>query len=146
MSLKVRCCAYHPNTYLNRVATVARSGPKNAEETMMRRLILAGTVLALAVGVTAGAMASDQKAIESGRHAGRFHAAALGKTHHIRRSSRLAGVRGPENRYPDGGSPGDHGGFIDLGPLGITAACGSYPHRYGSCGQGYGTPIDAWSY
>jgi hypothetical protein len=113
---------------------------------MMRRLILAGTVLALAAGVTASAMASDQKSDKSGSHAGRFHAAAFGRTHHIRRSSRLAGVRGPESWYPGGGSPDYHGGFIDLGPLGITAACGSYPHRYGHCGPGYGTPIDAWSY
>jgi hypothetical protein len=113
---------------------------------MMRRLILAGTVLALAAGVTASAMASDQKSDKNGSHVGRFHAAAFGRTHHIRRSSRLAGVRGPESWYPGGGSPGYHGGFIDLGPLGITAACGSYPHRYGHCGPGYGTPIDAWSY
>ena len=62
------------------------------------------------------------------------------------RSSRLADVRGPESWYPGGGSPGYHGGFIDLGPLGITAACGSYPHRYGHCGPGYGAPIDARSY
>jgi hypothetical protein len=109
------------------VATVAESGPKNAEETMMRRLILAGTVLALAAGVTASAMASDQKADKGGSHVGRFHTAAFGRTHHIRHSSRLAGVRGPENWYPGGGSPGYHGGFIDLGPLGITAACGFYP-------------------
>jgi hypothetical protein len=142
-----RHCERHPNSYLNLVATVAESGPKNAEETMMRRLILAGTVLALAAGVTASAMASDQKADKSGSHLGRFHTAAFGRTHHIRRSSRLAGVRGPESWYPGGGSPGYHGGFIDLGPLGITAACGFYPHnRYGYCGPRYGTPIDAWSY
>jgi hypothetical protein len=48
------------------VATVAECGPKNAEEAMMRRLILAGTVLALAAGATASAMASDQKADKSG--------------------------------------------------------------------------------
>ncbi len=109
---------------------------------MMRRLVLAGTVLALAAGVTAGATASDLKAGKNGSHVGRFNAAASGRTHHIRHSSRLAGVR-PESWYPGGGSPGYHGGFIDLGPLGITAACGSYPHRYGYCGPGYGTPIDA---
>jgi hypothetical protein len=125
---------------------VAESGPNNAEENMMRRLLLAGTVLALAAGVTASAMASDQKADKGGSHVGRFHTAASGKTYHIRRSSRVAGVRGPESSYPGGGSPGYHGGFIDLGPLGITAACGSYPLRYGTCGPGYGTPIDAWSY
>jgi hypothetical protein len=128
------------------VATVAESGPKNAEETMMRRLIVAGTVLALAAGMMASAMASDQKADKSGSHVGGVHTAALAGTHHIRRSSRLVGVRGPESGYPGGGSPGYHGGFIDLGPLGITAACGSYPHRYGHCGSGYGTSISAWSY
>jgi hypothetical protein len=113
---------------------------------MMKRLILAGTVLALAAGLTTSAMAFDQKADKSGSHVGRFHTAAVGKTHHIRRGSRLAGVRGPESWYPGGGSPGYHGGFIDLGPLGITAACGSYPHGYGHCGPGYGTSISAWSY
>jgi hypothetical protein len=143
--LNYRHCARHPNTYLSPVATVAESGPNNAEETRMRRLIVAGAVLALAAGITASAMASDQKADKSGRHVGRFHAAALGRTHHIRRS-RLAGDRGPESWYPDGASPGYQGGFIDLGPLGITSACGSTPHRYGYCGPGYGTAIDAWSY
>lgn len=113
---------------------------------MMRKLVLAGTVLALAVGVTASAMASEQKADRSGSHVGRFHAVMSGRTHHIRHSSRLAGVRGPESQHPGGGSPGYQGGFIDLGPLGIRAACGSYPHRYGTCGSGYGTSISAWSY
>jgi hypothetical protein len=141
-----RHCARQPNTHLNPVAAVAGSGPNNAEETMMRRLIVAGTVLALAAGVTASAMASDQKADKSGSHVGRFHAAAFGGTHHTRHGSRLAGVRGPESRYPGGGSQGYHGGFIDLGPLGITAACGSYPHGYNHCGSSYGTPVDAWSY
>jgi hypothetical protein len=128
------------------LATVAESGPKNAEEMMMRRLVLVGTVLALAAGLTAGAMASDQKLGKSGSHVGRFHTAAFGRTYDVRRGSRLVGVRGPESWYPGGASPGYHGGFIDLGPLGITAACGSYPHRYGYCGQGYGTPVNAWSY
>jgi hypothetical protein len=113
----------------------------------MRGLMLAGTVLVLAAAVTASAMASDQKAGQSGRHVGRFHAAASGGAHHIRRSSRLAGVRGPESGYAGGESSPYHGGFIDLGPLGMTAACGSYPpHRYGYCGPRYGAPIDAWSY
>ncbi len=119
---------------------------KHAEDTMMRRLIIAGTVLALAAGVTAGAMASDGKADQGGTHVGRLHTAAFGRTHHIRASRRLAGLRGPERGYPGSGSLGYPGGFIDLGPLGITAACGSAPHRYGSCGPGYGAPIDAWSY
>ena len=109
---------------------------------MMRRLILAGAMLALAAGVTSGAMASDRQAYKSGSHIGRLHSGAYDGTHHVRRSSRLAGVRGSENWYPDGGSPGYHGGFIDLGPLGITAACGSHSR----CGSGYGTSISAWSY
>jgi hypothetical protein len=108
---------------------------------MMRRLILAGTMLALAAGVT-GAVASDRKADKIGSHIGRLHSGAYGGTHHVRRSSRLAGVRGSESGYPDGGSPGYHGGFISLGPLGITAACGSRAR----CGSGYGTSISAWSY
>ena len=112
---------------------------------MMTRLILAGAVLALAAGVTASAMASDQNAGHNGRHVGRFHAAAVARPHHIRRSSRFAGVPGPEAGYA-GGSPPYQAGFISLGPLGITAACGSYPQRYGSCGPSYGAPIDAWSY
>ena len=111
---------------------------------MMRRLIVAGTMLVLAAGATSGAMASDRTADQSGRHAGRSHTAASGSAHHLGRGSRLAGVRGPESGYPGGGSYG--GGFIDLGPLGITAACGSYPHRYGYCGPGYSTSIGAWSY
>jgi hypothetical protein len=104
----------------------------------MRRLILAGIVLALAAGVTTGAMASDRKAYKSGSHVGRLHSGAFGSMHHVRRSSRLAG----ESWYPDGNSPGYHGGFISLGPLGITAACGSHSR----CGSGYGTSISAWSY
>ena len=112
----------------------------------MRKLILAGTVLAIAAAATASAKASDQRGGKSGSHVGRFHTATFGGTHHIRRSSRPAGVRGPENWYPGGGSPGHHGGFIDLGPLGITAACGSYPHRYGYCDLSYGAPVHAWSY
>ena len=119
------------------------AGPKDAKEIMMRRLVLVGTVLAFAAGVTVSAMASDQRAGNSGNHFGRSHASAFGGTHHLRRSSRLAGVRGPESWHPGGGSPGYHGGFIDLGPLGVTAACGSTPHRYVSCGPGYGAPIHA---
>ena len=113
---------------------------------MMTRPVLAGMVLALAVAVTAGAMASDQKAGKSGRHVGRFHAAAFAGTHHVRRSSRLAGVRGPESRYGGGGSTGYQGGFVDLGPLGMMAACGAYPPTSaGYCGPRNGAPIDAWS-
>jgi hypothetical protein len=81
-------------------------------------------------------MASDRKAGHG----------AFGGTHHVVRGGRLAGVRGPETSYPGVGSPGYHGGFIDLGPLGMTAACGSHAQRSGYCGPSYGAPIDAWSY
>jgi hypothetical protein len=106
---------------------------------MMTRLTLVGAVLALAVGMTASAIASDQKSGKSGHHVGHFQ-------HHIQHSSRLAGVRGPEGPYPGDGSPAYNGGFIDLGPLGMTAACGSYANRYRSdyCGPRNGAPIDAW--
>jgi len=111
---------------------------------MMRKLILAGAVLALAAGITADAMAYDQKTGTSGSHAGRFHTAASGRAHHIKHSGRLAGARGPESWNPGDGSQGYDGAFIDLGPLGMTAACGSYPRGHGYCGPPSGTPIDAW--
>jgi hypothetical protein len=106
---------------------------------MMTRLRLAGAVLALAVAMTAGAMAADRSSGKGGHRVGHFQ-------HDIRHSSRLAGVRGPEGPYPGGGSPAYNGGFIDLGPLGMTAACGSYANRYRSdyCGPRNGAPIDAW--
>jgi len=96
---------------------------------MMTRLALAGAALALAVAVTASAMASGHRAGRSAGHVERVHAAGFGGTHHIRRS----------------GSPAYPGGFIDLGPLGIMAACATYPRGHGYCGPPSGTPIDAWS-
>jgi hypothetical protein len=108
----------------------------------MRRFILAGVSLALAAGAAASAPASEHM---TGQHVGRFHAATSGGTHHVGRSGRVAGVRREIGR-PDGESPGYHGGFIDLGPLGVTAACGSYRRGYGYCGPSYGAPVDAWSY
>src|SRR5690242_1343674 len=113
---------------------------------MMRTLILAGTVLVLVVGVATGAVASDRKTGKGGSHGGRFHTASSNGTHHIRHDSRLAGVRAPQGWYPGSaypGSTGYQGGFVDLGPLGMTAACGFYPVGHGYCGPGYGTPIDA---
>ncbi|MBV9461798.1 MAG: hypothetical protein JO141_30370 [Bradyrhizobium sp.] len=106
----------------------------------MTRLILVGA-LALAFGMTAGAMASEQKPGKGARYVGHFQ-------HHISHGRRVAGVRGPEGSYPAGGSSAYNGGFIDLGPLGFTAACGSYANRYRSdyCGPRNGAPIDAWSY
>jgi uncharacterized membrane protein len=116
---------------------------------MMRKFIVAGTVLALAAGMTTSTMASDQKAGKSTSHVGRFHAAASDR-HYSKRGPRLAGVRGRESWYPGGGSQGYQGtfgyqgAFIDLGPLGMTAACGANPHRYDYCGPRNGAPIDAW--
>jgi hypothetical protein len=106
---------------------------------IMTRLTLVGAVLALAVGMTVSAMASGQKVGKSAHYVGRFQ-------HHIRHSSRLSGVHGPGGSYPGVGGPAYNGGFIDLGPLGMTAACGSYANRYRSdyCGPRNGAPIDAW--
>jgi hypothetical protein len=89
--------------------------------------------------MTAGAMASGQRSGKAGHHVGHFQ-------HHVWHSSRLAGVRGPESSYPPSAGPAYSGGFIDLGPLGMTAACGSYANRYRSdyCGPRNGAPIDAW--
>jgi hypothetical protein len=98
---------------------------------MMTRFALAGAALALAVAFAASAMASDHQAGRSAGHVERAHPAGFGGTHHIRRSS--------------GGSPAYSGGFIDLGPLGIMAACATYPRGHGYCGPPAGTPIDAWS-
>jgi hypothetical protein len=117
---------------------IAEFGPDNVEGMMMTRFTLAGAVLALAVGMTASAMASGQRAGKGAHYAGHLQ-------HHIRHVSRFAGVRGPEGSYP-AESPAYNGGFIDLGPLGMTAACGSYANRYRSdyCGPRNGAPIDAW--
>jgi hypothetical protein len=63
-----------------------------------------------------------------------------------RGGSRFAGVRGSESSRYGGWSNGgsyDHGDFVDLGPLGITVACGSHYHRRDYCGQGYS--VSAWS-
>lgn len=104
----------------------------------MRKQILATTTaLALAADLTSTAMALDHKA-ESRRYAGHFAGASGGM--HDRRgthTSRFPGVGGPERQH--------RGGFVDLGPLGITTACGSYRYGHDDCGSGYGTPIDAWS-
>jgi hypothetical protein len=81
--------------------------------------------MALAIGATTSAMASDHKAGHAGRHVRKLHT-----------------VRGPESWRQ--GDTGYRGGFIDLGPLGITAACGQYHHKQGYCGQGYS--VSGWSY
>jgi len=105
----------------------------------MTRLTLAGAVLALAAALTTSASAFDQKPGKGAHNVGHFQ-------HHIPHGSRLAGVRDPEGSYAAGGRPTYNGGFVDLGPLGFTAACGSYANRYRSdyCGPRDGAPIDAW--
>ena len=108
---------------------------------MVKPLMLAGTAFAFATALTAGAMASAHKAGDGGHRVGRFHAAATSRPNHIRRSSRLADVRAAEIWDGGGASPGYRGGVIDLGPLGMTAACGAYPQKYGYCGPRYGAPI-----
>jgi hypothetical protein len=102
----------------------------------MRKKILAGaTVLALATGVTANAMASDQKGGRSGSQVGRIHA---GKMHSFRAThgSRFAGATPRHDGWEDG-SPYQRG-YKDLGPLGFTLGCGR-----GTC-QGFS--VSAWSY
>jgi hypothetical protein len=94
---------------------------EQAKEIQMKNRILAGAaLLVFAAGVTTSAMASDYRAV---RHS------------HVR------------HIYPgrvtwDNGAY-DRGGLVDLGPLGVTTACGAYRNRPASCG--YGTPIFAWS-
>jgi hypothetical protein len=88
----------------------------------MRAQILAtAAALMLAVGATTGAIASSHKA----SHARHHHA-----------------VRSAESWRQ--GDTGYRGGFIDLGPLGFTAACGSYAYKGRRCGQGYS--VSAWTY
>lgn len=93
---------------------------------MTRKPVLAGTLLALAAAVTASATASGPRPAHGRAHTRHFHAAAS------------AGTQDPRGR-----ARGD-GAFIDLGPLGMTAACGANPHRADYCGPRNGAPIDAW--
>ncbi|WP_298254024.1 hypothetical protein [Bradyrhizobium sp.] len=114
----------------------------------MRGQLLAGaTVLALAAGVMTSAMAFDQNHGKSRHNAGRVHARTIGGMHHFGGPRhRLAGASGfvsPRQGGWESGSSLGRGGFIDLGPLGFTTACGSYYHRPDYCGQGYS--VDAWS-
>jgi hypothetical protein len=95
------------------------------EEVLMRKQISAiAMIFLLAASATANAMASSHKAGHAGRHAKNSHP-----------------VRSAESWHQ--GDTSYRGGFIDLGPLGITAACGSYRSRH-YCGQGYS--VSAWSY
>ena len=109
----------------------------------MRKQILAGAaLLALTAGGATSGLASDHNAERSRSHAARVHARGM-HGFEARHGSRFAGVRGFETARHggwEGGNAYDHGGFISLGPLGITAGCG----QRGSCGQGYS--VSAWSW
>ena len=107
----------------------------------MRPLILlTTTVLVLVAGATSSARAFEHTAGYGSGHGGALHAVGMHRhaTKHINRS---AGVRRSASRHY--GGPDVRDGFIDLGPLGITAACGSYRSKH-YCGQGYS--VSAWSY
>ena len=111
---------------------------------MRKQIIGVAAVLVLAAGVSSSATAFDQRP-GSGSHAARARAGGM---HGIgaRHGSRFEGVRGFESWRERGwshGSARDQGDFIDLGPLGITARCGSYNYGPGYCGQGYS--VSAWS-
>src|SRR5579872_6967879 len=87
---------------------------------MRRQILGVATVLALIAGLTSNATAFDQRP-GSGSHAGRVRAGGM---HSIgaRHGSRFEGVRGFERWRDNGWSHGGaHSGYIDLGPLGITA-------------------------
>ena len=111
----------------------------------MRKHILAGvTVLAFSAGVMSSAMAFDHKAGRGGHHIKSFRAGGM-HSFEARRNTRFSGVRGFQSwRQNDRSHGGYHGGYVDLGPLGIMAACGSYHYKYGTCGSGYS--VSAWSY
>jgi hypothetical protein len=91
----------------------------------MRKKIfaIAAIFLLTAAGVATSAMASDRKS-------GRGHRV---RTFHTVRSAES--WHQADTTY--------RGGFIDLGPLGITAACGSYRSKH-YCGQGYS--VSGWTY
>jgi hypothetical protein len=108
---------------------------------LIRKQILStAAVLMLAAGTTTGAMAFSHKAGGSSHHVRSIHASGVHSFGH-RHRARFAGVRGSTSRRQD--EAGYRGGFIDLGPLGITAACGSYRSKH-YCGQGYS--VSGWTY
>ena len=89
----------------------------------MRKQVLAtAAVLTLAAVATTSAIASSH----GGGHAG----------HHARRLHTVGGAEVWRS--------GDRGGFVDLGPLGFTAKCGSYRTKRSYCGQSYS--VSAWTY
>lgn len=100
---------------------------------MKARILAIAAMLAFAAGLTTSAQAFDHKPGRSGSHVGRVHA---GGTHSFRarHGSRFALEGGWE-----GGNAYGHGGYKNLGPLGVTFGCVA-----GYCGQGYS--VSAWSY
>jgi len=108
----------------------------------MKQQILAGAVsLALAATMTNGAMAFDQGSAD-GRYLRSHHSRGYGEMQSLRarRDSRFGGIRGYESwRHGGWGASeaANRSGYIDLGPLGFTAACGSPAYGRGYCGQGY---------
>jgi hypothetical protein len=105
---------------------------------MRKQILAATTVIALAIAAVTSAMAFDHKAGHAGRHVKAHHAA--GMHGYAAKRNRLAGARNP-GRWHQGN---DRGGFIDLGPLGFTAACGSPSYKGRYCGQGYS--VSGWTY
>lgn len=89
---------------------------------MTKQILATAVVLTLAVVATTSAIASSHRGGHAGHHARHLHT-----------------VRGAES-WPSA----DRAGFIDLGPLGFTAACGSYRTKRGYCGQGYS--VSGWTY
>jgi len=107
----------------------------------MRPLILVTTtMLVLVAGATSSARAFEHTASYGSGHGGAMHTVGMHR-HAAKHINRSAGVRKPASWHERG--PEVRGGFIDLGPLGITAACGSYRSKH-YCRQGYS--VSGWTY
>jgi hypothetical protein len=107
---------------------------------MRTQILAAAMVITLAVGMASRAMALDHKVGHASRHIKVHHAG--GMHGYAAKRSRFVRLRSSE-RWRQGDTS-YRGGFIDLGPLGITAACGSYRTKHGYCGPGYS--VSAWTY
>ena len=106
---------------------------------MRKQFLATAAVLVLGANVTTGARAIEPKASIGSAHVKTLRVAEMHQGH--RDKARLTRYRGSESRRQI--SPDVRGGFIDLGPLGITAACGSYRSQH-YCGQGYS--VSGWTY
>jgi hypothetical protein len=105
----------------------------------MKKILATAALLLLVVSTTTNATAFNYKAGHGG-HVRNLHVAGMHGGHRYR--ARHARAHGPESWHENNADV--RGGFIDLGPLGITAACGSYRSKHGYCGPGYS--VSAWSY